>query len=131
VVGRIDRGLLVLLGVAQGDTQKDLEYILNKVWGLRVFEDSDGKMNLDVVEIKGAVLVVSQFTLLGDVRRGKRPSFTEAAPPEIADQLYQDFCRQLEAKDIPVQRGVFQADMKVSLINDGPVTILLDSRKVL
>jgi D-aminoacyl-tRNA deacylase len=131
VSGSIDRGLLVFLGVAQGDTQQDLEYILNKVSGLRVFEDSEGKMNLDVAEVKGAVLVVSQFTLLGDVRRGKRPSFTDAAPPEIANQLYQEFCQQLESKAIPVQRGVFQADMKVSLINDGPVTIVLDSRKIL
>jgi D-tyrosyl-tRNA(Tyr) deacylase len=125
----MEHGLLVLLGVAQGDTDLDLEYMVNKVAGLRVFEDQQAKMNLDVKNVGGSVLVVSQFTLFGDVRRGKRPSFSDAAPPEIADQLYQRFCRQLESLGIPVQRGVFQADMRVSLINDGPVTILLDSRK--
>jgi D-aminoacyl-tRNA deacylase len=130
VVGSIEQGLLVLLGVARGDTNSDLEYMANKVAGLRVFEDHEAKMNLDVKEIGGSVLIVSQFTLLGDVRRGKRPSFTDAASPEDADQLYQQFCRQLELLGIPVQRGVFQADMKVSLTNDGPVTILLDSRKI-
>ncbi len=129
-VGQIGQGLLVLLGVADGDGQADLEYMVNKITGLRVFEDADGKMNLSVQEIQGSVLVVSQFTLLGDVRRGKRPSFTDAAAPEIANRLYQELCSKLEALSIPIQRGVFQADMKVSLINDGPVTILLDSRKL-
>lgn len=129
-VGQIGQGLLVLLGVADGDGQADLDYMVNKITGLRVFEDADGKMNLSVQEIQGSVLVVSQFTLLGDVRRGKRPSFTDAAAPEIANRLYQDFCSKLESLSIPVQRGVFQADMKVSLTNDGPVTILLDSRKL-
>lgn len=130
VVGQIERGLLVLLGVAQEDTDSDLEYMVNKVAGLRVFEDQQAKMNLDVKSVGGSVLVVSQFTLFGDVRRGKRPSFTEAASPPIADMLYQKFCNRIELLDIPVQRGIFQADMKVSLINDGPVTILLDSRKI-
>lgn len=129
-VGQIGTGLLVLLGVADGDQLADLDYMVNKVIGLRVFEDSDGKMNLNVQEIQGSVLVVSQFTLLGDVRRGKRPSFTDAAAPDIANQFYEQFCAKLEASNVPVQRGIFQADMKVSLINDGPVTILLDSRKL-
>lgn len=129
-VGAIDQGLLVLLAVGQGDDHADLDYIVGKVSGLRVFEDAEGKMNLSVQEIQGSVLVVSQFTLYGDVRRGKRPSFTDAAPPAVADQLYQEFCGSLIDLGIPVQRGVFQADMKVSLVNDGPVTILLDSKKL-
>ncbi|MFO0942223.1 MAG: D-aminoacyl-tRNA deacylase [Pirellulales bacterium] len=130
LVGQIGPGLLVLLGVADGDQQSDLDYMVNKVTGLRVFEDSHGKMNLSVQDIQGSLLVVSQFTLLGDVRRGKRPSFTDAAAPEIANQLYEEFCGKVEAMNVSVQRGVFRADMKVSLINDGPVTILLDSRKL-
>lgn len=129
-VGAIDQGLLVLLAVGQGDDHADLDYMVGKVSGLRVFEDAEGKMNLSVQEIQGSVLVVSQFTLYGDVRRGKRPSFTDAAPPAVADQLYQEFCGSLIDLGIPVQRGVFQADMKVSLVNDGPVTILLDSKKL-
>lgn len=128
-VGEIGQGLLVLLGVAEADSESDLEYIVNKIAGLRIFEDQQAKMNLDVKEIGGSVMVVSQFTLLGDVRRGRRPSFTDAAGPEIADQLYQRVCMKLASLGIPVQRGVFQADMKVSLTNDGPVTVLLDSRK--
>lgn len=129
IVGKIERGLLVLLGVAEGDTSADLEYLVEKVSGLRVFEDAQGKMNLDLKTIGGSALVVSQFTLFGDVRRGKRPSFTDAASPEIANQLYQQFCQRIGSLGIPVQRGIFQADMQVSLTNDGPVTILLDSRK--
>lgn len=129
IVGNIDRGLLVLLGVAAGDGQSDIDYMVNKISGLRVFEDHQQKMNLSVSEIGGSVLVVSQFTLLGDVRRGKRPSFTDAAAPSEAEQLYSQFCRRLESLGISVQCGIFQADMQVSLINDGPVTILLDSRK--
>lgn len=107
----------------------DLQYLLGKVAGLRVFEDDEGKMNLGVQDIGGSVLVVSQFTLLGDVRRGKRPSFSDAESPDIANQLYMRFCEELQSLGINVQRGVFQADMKVSLVNNGPVTILLDSRK--
>ena len=129
-VGAIGQGLLVLLAVGQGDDRSDLDYMVGKVSGLRVFEDTEGKMNLSVQEIQGAVLVVSQFTLFGDVRRGKRPSFTDAAPPTMADQLYQEFCGSLSDLGIPIQRGVFQADMKVHLVNDGPVTILLDRKKL-
>ena len=129
VVGSIGCGLLVFLGVEKGDTEKDLAYLLNKTTGLRVFPDEEGRMNLSVVDRGGSVLVISQFTLLGDVRRGKRPSFTQAALPEEADRLYQCFCEQLQHSGLSVARGVFQADMQVSLTNDGPVTILLDSRK--
>ncbi len=128
-VGAIAQGLVVLLGVENGDTEKDAEYLANKTVGLRIFEDADGKMNLDVHAISGSVLAISQFTLLGDVRKGKRPSFITAARPEVANPLYEHYCGSLLAAGIPVERGVFQADMQVALVNDGPVTILLDSRK--
>ncbi|MEL7499912.1 MAG: D-aminoacyl-tRNA deacylase [Planctomycetota bacterium] len=127
--GAIESGLLVLLGVGKKDTDQDLNYIFDKTIGLRVFEDNDGKMNLSLKETKGSLLVVSQFTLYGDVRRGKRPSFIEAAEPEKANELYKKFIARAEAEQIDVQTGVFRADMSVSLVNDGPVTILLDSRK--
>lgn len=129
-IGRIGRGLLVLLGVQAGDTLRDVEYLVNKTAGLRVFEDEQGAMNRSVVDVGGAVLVVSQFTLLGDVRRGKRPSFTGAARPEQAVSLYAEFCQRLRGQGIPVEEGQFQADMQVTLTNDGPVTILLDSHKL-
>jgi D-tyrosyl-tRNA(Tyr) deacylase len=130
IVGQIGSGLLVLLGVAEGDTVDDAQYLASKVSGLRVFPDSSGKMNLSLLDTGGSALVISQFTLLGDVRRGKRPSFVTAANPEHADLLYQQFCQLLIDLGVPVQRGIFQADMQVSLINDGPVTILLDSQKL-
>ncbi len=130
IVGRIDCGLLVLLGVEQGDTNIDAKLIVDKVAGLRIFEDQAGLMNLSVTAAGGSVLIVSQFTLLGDVRRGKRPSFTSAAPPALAMELYEMVGRGLSDAGLRVEKGVFQADMKVSLINDGPVTILIDSRKV-
>lgn len=130
IVGSIETGLLVFLGVEQGDDTRDVEYIANKTAGLRVFTDSEDRMNLSVLDISGSVLAVSQFTLLGDVRRGKRPSFTSAEMPQRADELYQEFCQRLAALGLPVERGVFQADMQVSLCNDGPVTILLDSKKL-
>lgn len=129
-VGEIGQGLLVLLGVEQGDTQTDQKWMLGKVSSLRIFEDDEGKMNRSVLDIKGEVLVVSQFTLLGDVRKGNRPSFMNAADPPIADAMYLDFVEQLKGQGIGVAKGEFGADMKVSLLNDGPVTILLDSRKV-
>jgi len=129
-VGEVGHGLLVLLGVADGDTLADAQYLASKVAGLRIFDDLEGKMNLSVQDIDGSILVVSQFTLLGDTRRGKRPSFIGAAPPALADQLYQQFCKLLEELGIPIAKGIFQADMQVHLINDGPVTILLDSRKL-
>jgi len=129
VVGQIGPGLVVLLGVEQGDTAVDLEYIFEKTVGLRVFEDAAGKMNRALAEVGGELLVVSQFTLLGDVRRGKRPSFDNAAPPEVAERLYEDFVAQARSRGIMVATGRFRAMMQVTLTNDGPVTILLDSRK--
>jgi D-tyrosyl-tRNA(Tyr) deacylase len=129
VVGAVERGFLVLLGVARADVEADAAALADKVAALRVFEDDAGKMNLALAEVGGAVLVVSQFTLLGDVRKGNRPSFVEAAPPEQGQALYQEFCELLRAKGLPVATGTFRAMMDVELVNDGPVTILLDSRK--
>ena len=129
-IGEIERGLLVLLGVGQGDTLVDLDYVFQKTIGLRVFEDDDGKMNLSLVDVAGQLLVVSQFTLYGDVRKGKRPGFSDAAPPEQANKLYETFVQRAKENNLQVQTGVFQADMQVSLVNDGPVTILLDSKKI-
>jgi D-tyrosyl-tRNA(Tyr) deacylase len=129
VVGAIEKGFLVLLGVAQDDTQDDVVYLAQKVVGLRVFEDADGKMNLGLADVAGRVLVVSQFTLLGDCRKGRRPSFVHAAPPEKADELYRSFVAEVRGQGIVVETGRFQQHMDVELINDGPVTLLLDSRK--
>ncbi len=128
-VGAIDQGLMVLLGVAQGDTAKDAVHLADKTAGLRIFEDDDGKMNRSVEDIDGGILVVSQFTLLGDCRKGRRPGFTDAAPPELADTLYEEYVNALRNQGITVATGVFRANMQVALINDGPVTIMLDSRK--
>ncbi len=128
-VGKIDKGLMVLIGVAQGDTEKDLQYMFDKVPNLRIFEDDQGKMNLSLLDVGGAVLAVSQFTLLGDARGGRRPSFIEAARPETANPMYEELVRRWRGAGIFVETGVFQAEMAVSLVNDGPVTILLDSRK--
>ena len=127
--GQIKMGLLVLLGVGQGDTLADLDYVFQKTIGLRVFEDTAGKMNLSLTDVGGQLLVVSQFTLYGDVRKGKRPGFGAAAPPEQANEMYETFLQRAKENDIHVQTGVFQADMQVTLVNDGPVTILLDSQK--
>jgi D-tyrosyl-tRNA(Tyr) deacylase len=127
--GEIGRGLLVLLGVRKGDAQAAADYLAEKVAGLRVFEDAEGKMNLDVQQAHGAVLVVSQFTLYGDVRRGKRPSFDDAARPEEARALYEYFVAKLRELGLKVETGRFQEMMQVELVNDGPVTILLDSEK--
>ena len=129
IVGKIGRGLLVLLGVTHTDADADAAYLADKVAGLRVFEDEHGKMNLDAGSIGGAILVVSQFTLYGDVRRGKRPSFDAAAPPERARHLYEYFVDRIRAAGLPCQTGRFQEMMQVELVNDGPVTILLDSAK--
>ncbi len=129
VVGRIDRGLLVLLAVVAGDTDTDLAYIVDKVAGLRVFPDAEGRMNVDVREAGGALLVVSQFTLAGDCRRGRRPSWDAAAPPDQARALYEGALDAWRVAGLRVEAGVFQADMQVVLVNDGPVTLLLDSRK--
>jgi D-tyrosyl-tRNA(Tyr) deacylase len=129
IVGKIGRGLLVLLGVAQIDSDADAKYLADKIVGLRIFEDENGKMNLDTASIGGQILVVSQFTLYGDVRRGKRPSFDAAASPERARQLYEYFVERIRATGIPCETGRFQEMMKVELVNEGPVTILLDSTK--
>jgi len=129
LTGEIGTGLLVLLGVEQGDGPTDLQYIAAKIRDLRIFADDEGKMNRSVLDIQGGVLVVSQFTLSGDARNGRRPSFASAAPPQIARALYEDVVRELKASGLRVATGEFQAMMQVSLVNDGPVTILLDSRK--
>uniref|UniRef100_A0A7V4DH64 D-aminoacyl-tRNA deacylase n=1 Tax=Candidatus Caldatribacterium californiense TaxID=1454726 RepID=A0A7V4DH64_9BACT len=129
VVGAIERGLLVFLGVGKDDTEKDLEFMVWKIPRLRVFEDPQGKMNLNVQDIQGAVLCVPQFTLYGDCRRGLRPSFDEAAPPEMARQYYEEFLRRLRETGVRVESGVFGAFMEVELQNDGPVTILLESKE--
>ncbi len=130
VVGEIGVGLLVLLGVAAEDTEADADYLADKIAGLRIFEDKDGKMNLAVSEIGGAVLAVSQFTLLGDVRRGKRPSFDAAARAERAGRLYDFFVEKIRQSGLRCETGRFQQLMAVELVNDGPVTILLDSKKL-
>ncbi|HET9705020.1 MAG TPA: D-aminoacyl-tRNA deacylase [Vicinamibacterales bacterium] len=127
--GQIGPGLLVLLGVESGDGPSDLHYIASKIRDLRIFPDEAGKMNRSVLDTQGSVLVVSQFTLSGDARNGRRPSFASAAPPEIARALYEDVVRELTAAGLVVETGEFQAMMQVALVNDGPVTILLDSRK--
>lgn len=130
IVGEVGRGLLVLLGVTHADTEVDADYLADKIAVLRVFEDENGKMNLDVASIGGGILVVSQFTLYGDVRRGKRPSFDAAAKPERARELYKYFVARIRAAGLPCQTGRFQEMMEVELVNDGPVTILLDSAKI-
>ena len=129
VTGKIGRGLFVLLGVAGTDTERDADYLADKIAGLRIFEDETGKMNLATAEVGGRVLLVSQFTLYGDVRRGKRPSFDAAAPPERARRLYEYFVQRIRASGLPCETGRFQEMMQVELVNDGPVTILLDSSK--
>jgi D-aminoacyl-tRNA deacylase len=129
VTGQIDLGLLVLVGISREDTEADADYLADKIAGLRIFEDGDGKMNLDVSAVRGAVLVVSQFTLYGDARRGKRPSFDAAAPPEQARLLYVYLVERIRAAGLVCQTGRFQQTMQVELVNDGPVTILLDSAK--
>ncbi len=130
ITGSVKKGFVVLLGVEDGDSEKDADYIIDKVTGLRVFDDAEGKMNLSVTDIGGEVLAVSQFTLLGDVRKGKRPSFIKAAHPEEAKALYEYFVSGIRAKGIHVGEGVFRAEMLVRINNDGPVTILLDSKKL-
>ena len=127
VVGQIERGLLVYLGAGKGDTDADRSYVLTKVLGLRIFENEDGKMDRSVVDVGGALLVVSQFTLYGDVRKGRRPSFDGAMPPEEAERAYEAFVADARAQGMKVETGRFRADMKVSSLNDGPVTIWIDS----
>ena len=129
VAGRIEKGLLVLLGVGRDDTEADAEYLAGKIAGLRIFEDADGKMNLSPAQAGGAVLVVSQFTLYADAHRGKRPSFAAAASPELARRLYELFVQHIRAAGLHCETGRFQEMMDVELVNDGPVTILIDSAK--
>jgi D-aminoacyl-tRNA deacylase len=129
VTGKIGAGAVVLLGVAKSDSQADADYIAAKVLGLRMFEDENGKMNLSLAETRGAVLAVSQFTLYGDARKGRRPSFDQAAPPQQANELYEYFVSKIREAGFVCETGRFQAMMKVDLINDGPVTILLDSTR--
>ena len=129
IIGEIATGFLILLGVEQSDTQDDLNYLVKKIIGLRIFKDDNKNMNLSIKDVGGEALVVSQFTLCADTSRGRRPSFIKAAYPEEADSMYQQFCEQLTMNDLSVQTGKFGAMMDVSLVNDGPVTIILDSRE--
>jgi len=130
VVGQIGHGFLVLCGVEDGDAENDVKYCIDKTVNLRIFEDDAGKMNRSILDVGGEILAVSQFTLHGDVRHGRRPSFIKAARPETAVPLYEAYCEGMRQAGVHVETGIFQADMKVSLINDGPVTLLVDSRKV-
>jgi len=129
ITGEIGQGILLLLGVSATDTEKEVQYLVEKTLNLRIFEDADGKMNLSLLDIKGGILVVSQFTLLGDARRGRRPSFIDAAQTEKANELYELFVSESRKQIDQVSTGVFQAMMDVELVNDGPVTILIDSEK--
>ena len=130
VVGHIDAGLCALVGVAEDDTDEDARALAHKLSRLRIFGDAEAKMNLDVTQVGGSLLAISQFTLLGDVRRGHRPSFSQAMPPERANQLFELFCQTARAKGLRVETGRFRASMQVSLVNEGPVTILLDTKKL-
>ncbi len=130
IVGEITSGMTVLLGVEDGDTQKDVEYMAEKITSLRIFEDSDSKMNLSLTDVNGQMLVISQFTLLGDCRKGRRPAFIKAAKPDLAKNLYEKFIEIVKDKGIVVETGIFQAEMLVDIANDGPVTLMLDSNKL-
>ena len=126
IIGKIDKGFLVLIGIKVGDTKEQADYLVKKLCNLRVFSDENDKMNLSIKDVKGKLLIVSQFNLYGDCSQGNRPSFIEAARPEEANPLYEYFCNQCELNNIEVQKGIFGADMKVELINDGPVTIIIE-----
>jgi len=128
-VGRIGRGLVILVGVASGDTERDVQYLVEKAVNLRIFSDEEGRFNLSALDIKGELLLVSQFTLLADTRKGRRPSFTEAAPPAQAEALFETFIRGARASGLKVETGRFQQYMQVEIHNDGPVTVLLDSKE--
>lgn len=129
IIGKINKGILVLLGICDEDTEKDMVYMADKITGLRIFEDENDKMNLSLEDIGGELLVVSQFTLFGDCRKGKRPSFSSAGKPEYANEMYENFIMYLKEKGFTIQTGKFGADMKVELLNDGPVTLMIDSKK--
>ena len=128
VVGRIGRGLVVFVGVAQGDSEKDIQYLVPKIVSLRIFADREEKFNLSALDVKGELLLVSQFTLLADTRKGRRPSFTDAAPPAQAEELFQRFVEEVKVTGLKVETGRFQQYMQVEIHNDGPVTIMLDSK---
>ena len=128
VTGAIGHGLLILFGAEDGDCNENTSWLVNKVVNLRIFNDENGKMNLSVLDVNGSILVVSQFTLLGDCRKGRRPSFIKAASPREANRLYEQFCQQIRDAGIPCEQGIFAADMKVRLLNDGPVTLIIDTR---
>lgn len=130
ITGQIDRGIMVLLGVEDGDTMKDVTYMAEKLVNLRIFEDDQEKMNLSLKDVSGKMLAISQFTLLGDCRKGRRPSYSTAARPEAANDLYEAFVEKVRNMEVPVETGVFQAHMVVDIVNDGPVTLLVDSKKV-
>jgi D-tyrosyl-tRNA(Tyr) deacylase len=127
IVGQIGKGLLVLIGVQNGDAELAAKFLADKTANLRIFDDDDGKMNHSVLDVGGRLLVVSQFTLYGDCRKGRRPSFASAAKPEVARQLYETYCELLRANGLQVEQGIFQADMQVDLTNDGPVTLIIES----
>jgi D-tyrosyl-tRNA(Tyr) deacylase len=129
VIGRIDTGLVVFVGVAAGDEKADTDYLVNKIVNLRIFADADCKFNLSLLDVKGELLLVSQFTLIADTRKGRRPSFTNAAPPDVAEALFNDFVAEARKTGVTVATGKFQAHMLVELANDGPVTIMIDSRE--
>lgn len=129
IIGKINRGILILLGISKDDTEKDAQYLASKIPDLRIFEDKEGKMNLSLLDTKGEILVVSQFTLFGDCSKGRRPSYTCAARPDLANSLYEYFISLLRKRDIKTETGQFQAMMDVHLINDGPVTLVLESNK--
>lgn len=129
VIGSVEKGLTVLLGVESGDTEKDVDYMVDKIINLRIFEDEDEIMNFSLLDVKGEMLAISQFTLLGDCRKGRRPSYKNAARPGDANALYESFVEKSRAKDVRVETGKFQADMTVDIVNDGPVTLLIDSNK--
>lgn len=131
IVGAIDKGLMVLLGVSEKDSMEDVKYMADKILNLRVFDDEEGKMNYSLLDVKGELLLVSQFTLYGDCRKGRRPNYMAAAKPEIADQLYNEVVKLCRDQGVKTETGVFQADMKVNIINDGPVTLIIDSEKVI
>lgn len=130
IIGQIENGLMVLLGVEQGDTPEEARALAEKTSHLRIFEDNEGKMNLSVQDIGGAVLAISQFTLLADCRKGRRPGFSQAALPDLAEPLYETYVEHLQQFGLQVETGKFQAEMQVALVNDGPVTMLIDSRKI-